>query len=130
MLLAATLSLVLFCAVSLTALVTFAILLYIRANKKGNPAAKSNGDDRRVATKEIEEVYYATVKSSNHDDGTKETKEIEKVYYTAVKSKGDDGSKVTKEIEEVYYSTIDLSTCAVDPQMEKNCAYGDICIHT
>ena len=90
---------------------------------------KSNCDDGPIATKEIEEVYYATVKSSDYDDGPKATKEIEEVYYTTVKSSGDDGSKVTKEIEEVYYSTIDLSTCAVDPQMEKNCAYGDICIH-
>ena len=99
MLLAAILPLVLFCVVLLTALATFAILLYIRANK--NPAVKSNGDAGPKANKEIEEVY-------------------------TVKSNGDDGSKVTKEIEEVYYSTIDLSTCTVDPQMVKNRAYGDV----
>ena len=101
MLLAAILPLVLFCVVLLTALATFVILLYIRANK--NPAVKSNGDA-----------------------GPKTNKEIEEVYYTTVKSNGDDGSKVTKEIEEVYYSTIDLSTCTVDPQMVKNRAYGDV----
>ena len=106
MLLAATLPSVLFCIVTLTALVTFAVLLYIRANKKDNPTAKSSGDCGPKATKEIKEVYYTTVKSNSND-----------------------GQKATKEIEEVYYSTIDLSTCAVDPQMEKNCAYGDICIH-
>ena len=64
MLLAAALPLVLFCVVSLTASVMFAVLLYIiRAKKKANAAVpmKSNHDDRERATKEIEEVYYDTI---------------------------------------------------------------------
>ena len=69
MLLAATLPSVLFCAVLLTALITLALLLYFRANKKSrktssdevtdNPAMKDNGDNEPNATKE--EVYYSTV---------------------------------------------------------------------
>ena len=69
MLLAATLPSVLFCVVLLTALMTLALLLYFRANKKSrktssdevtdNPAMKDNGDNEPNGTKE--EVYYSAV---------------------------------------------------------------------
>ena len=148
MLLATTLPSVLFCVLLLIVLV---VLCYIRTNKRDNPAVKSKCDNRPKATNEdIEEVYYATV-GSKHDDKP----EIEEAYYTTVRSKHDDKPEATNEIDyeeayyatvkgicndgsreingqEVYYSTIDICTCAVDPQMldmEMNCSYGDIRMH-
>ena len=147
--LAATLPSVLFCVVLLTVLVTFSFLCYIRANNRDNPAVKRSCDNRSKATNEdIEEVYYATVGSkhddkpeieeayyatvkSKHDDKPEVTNEIEEAYYTAMKGICNDGSREIKG-QEVYYSTIDISTCAVDPQtldMEMNCSYGDIRMH-
>ena len=93
---------------------------------------RSKHDDKREATNEIdrEEAYYATVKSK-YNDKPEASNEIEEAYYTAMKGICNDGSREIKG-QEVYYSTIDISTCAVDPQtldMEMNCSYGDIRMH-
>ena len=126
-LLATTLPLVLLCVVLSTALimVTVVILCYSRANKRGNPAVKSRTwcDNRPKATNEFED----TTVGSKHGDKP----EIEEAYYATVKSICDDGSKEIKG-QEVYYSTIDICTCAVDPltfDVEKNCAYGNVRMH-
>ena len=137
-LLAITLPLVLFCVVLLTALVIFAVLVRLyssRATKKGNPSVKtdkrSQGPGEPDATNEFETGYYTAVRNKQKHD-LKATNEIdsEEVYYSTVKSVHDTGPNATNENEEAFYSTIiDLSTCAVDPQiveMEKNSAYGSV----
>ncbi len=83
---------------------------------------KSICDDKPEVAKETEEAYYTTV-GSKHDDKPEATKEIEEAYYTTMKSICDDGSREIGKDQGVYYNTIDISTCAVDPQtldMERN----------
>ena len=139
MLLAITLPLVLICVVLalLTASVTFVVLVrsYRRATKKDNLSVKSKQSQdldelESNTTNEIEVAYYTT----EHEHDLKETNETEdtEVYYSTVKSARDAGPNVTNENEysEVFYNTIiDLSKCAVDPQiikMEENSAYGNV----
>jgi hypothetical protein len=96
---------VLVCVVLSTTLVPFAVLRCIRASKRDIPAIKSNYYVNRpkVTNYEVEEAYYATVRSK-HDDSPEGTKETEEAYIT-MKSICDDKPEATKEIEEAYYTT-------------------------
>ena len=127
-LLAAILPMVLIGVALSTALLILALLIYIRVNKKRNPARKDDDNDGQIVTDKSAGINDKWTS----DDKPKTTKN--ELYSSAKdnppgKDNSDDESKVTKDSEEPYYSTVHLRACAADPQtfkMEKNCAYGKV----